>query len=203
MNQGIKGMELYLAGWLLALAAFYLGGLDTGTLMPMLVAGANAIALILILVGIRRFADQNKHFKTAKILAAFAFVVSLGMIALQGLSMGGITDWMAIAASCLIVAADILFLTYSGFVLYAFCSLARQEGKQAEAGVLSYLWAIFLTLAIVYLLTQTAAVLLVNQVMPALTYAVPVAGLPMLAAGFWIVVRMVRLNPFQTQTHSG
>jgi len=193
MDQGIKGIGLFFAGWILALATYYLGALDTGLWVPLVVTGVELFGFSLMFIGTRQISDQHRNYKSAQIIAVVALVGTLGMGILQGLSLEGITNWMAIAAICLAPAGDILFMTLTGLVLLGICDWLKLNGKEREANRLSYLWAIFLTFAILYLVIQTVAVLLVNEGLSALTYIVPATGLPMLAIGAVLIVRICRI----------
>ncbi len=199
MIQGIRGIGLFFAGWIMALTTFYLGALDTGIWVPFAVRGVEIIGLVLMLFGIRQISDLHKKYKTAGVVVAFALGVSIGMGVIQVLSLEGITVWMAIAAICLALAGDILFMILSGLVLLGLSNIVRQDGNEGEANRLSYLWAIFLTLAILYLMIQVVGVLLVNEGLPALTYIVPATGLPLLIAGTLLIARVYRICAVQIQ----
>lgn len=197
MNQGMKGIGLILAGWILSLTTYYLGPLDTGRWVPLVVSGVEILGLILILVGIRQISDQHKNYKAAGIVTAFALASSLGMGVLQALSLDGIQVWMAIAAIFLAVTGDVLFMILTGLVLLGLSDQGRQGGNEAEANRLSYLWSVFLTFAILYLIIQVAAVLLINEGLSALTYVVPATGLPLLIIGILLITRVYRLGATQ------
>jgi hypothetical protein len=199
MNQGIKGIGLFFTGWILALTTNYLGALDTGIWVPFAVTGVEIFGLILMLIGVRQSADQYKNYKTAGIVATFALIASLGMGAIQALSLEGITEWMAIAAICLAVTGDISFMILTGLVLLGLSDRIRHNGNEVEANRLDYLWATFLTFAILYLVIQAVAVLLVNEGLPALTYIVPATGLPLLIVGTVLITRVYQSYPLQVQ----
>lgn len=199
MNQGIKGIELFLAGWILALAAYYLGGLDTGVWVPLVVTGVEIVGLILIIAGIGKLTSLHKYFMAAGTVAAFALIASLGIEGIQALSLEGIADWMAIAAISLALIGDILFLGLTGLMFVGLSRVIRQVGNEKAANRLGYLWAVFLTFATLYLLSQAVSILLINQGLAALTYAVPATGFPMLIVGFVLVAQVYRIRPFQNQ----
>jgi hypothetical protein len=193
MDQGIKGIGLFFVGWILALATYYLGPLDTGLWVPLIVTGAELFGYSMMLVGIRQISDLQRNYKSAQIVAVLALIVSIGMGILQALSLEGITNWMGIVAICLAPTGDILFMILTGLILLGLSERLRLDGKEREANRLSYLWAIFLTFAILYLVIQTVAVLLVNEGLSALTYIVPATGLPLLAIGMVLIVRIYRI----------
>jgi len=199
MNQGIKGIELFFAGWILALAAYYLGPLDTGLWIPLVVTGVEILGMVLMLAGVWQISNQHKNYKAAGIVAVFTLVASLGTGALQVLSMEGITDFLAIAAIVIALGGDILFLILTGLVLLGLSNQVKQTGNEQEANRVVYLWAIFLTFAILYLLIQVAAVLLINEGLEALTYVVPAAGLPLLIIGAVLIVRIYRIHSLRLQ----
>jgi len=202
MNQGtigIKGMDLFFAGWILALASYYLGPLDTGVLIPLAVIGVEIFGLILMLVGIKQISTQHKNYKAAGIIAAFTLIVSLGMGGIQVLSMEGITEALAFAAISLALTGDILFMILTGLILLGLSDLVRQSGNEREANSVSYLWAIFLTFAILYLVIQVVAVLLINEGLEALTYIVPATGLPLLVIGTVLIMRVYRIGLLKLQ----
>jgi hypothetical protein len=194
MNQGIRWLEVFFAGWILALTTYYLGALDTGRWIPFVVTGVEILGLILIIAGIRQIADQHKNYKAAGIVAIFALVVSLGMGFVQTMSLEGISGYLSIAAICLAITGDILFMVLTGLVLLGLNSQIRQAGNEREANRLTYLWAIFLTFAILYLIIQVVAVLLVNEGLAALTYIVPATGIPMLIVGVVVIVWVYRFH---------
>lgn len=194
MDQGTKGMGLFFAGWILALATYYLGPLDTGFWVPLVVIGAELVGYSLMLIGTRKISDQHRNYKRAQIVSVLALVVSLGLGILQALALEGITSWMAIIAICLAPTGDILFMILTGLILLGICDRLNLEGKEHEANRLSYLWAIFLTFAILYLVIQTVAVLLVNEGLSALTYIVPATGVPLLAIGMVLIIRIYRIH---------
>lgn len=199
MNQGMKGIELFWAGWMMALVTYYLGGLDTGLWLPIIVIGVEIVALLLMLVGIRSFAERHRNFKTAEIVTVVALIVSLCTEGLFIFSGRGITDWMAIAAICLALAGDILFVVLTGLVLLGHCAMIREGGNEKAANQLGYLWALFLTFAVLYMGIQTVAILLVNEGLEALTYLVPALGIPMLVAGLLVLVNLYRIHSSQPQ----
>jgi hypothetical protein len=195
----MSGIGLFFTGWILALTTYYLGALDTGLWIPMAVTGVQILGLCLMLVGTRQIAGQHKNYKAAGIVAAFILIFSLGMGTIQVLALEGITEWMAIAAICLAVTGDILFMILTGLVLLGIRDQAKLDGNEAEANRLAYLWAMLLTFAILYLVIQAVAVLLVNEGLSALTYIVPATGLPLLITGAVLVVRVFRLRAVQVQ----
>ena len=202
MNQGtigIKGMDLFFAGWILALASYYLGPLDTGVLIPLAVTGVEIFGFILMLVGIKQISTQHKNYKAAGIIAAFTLIVSLGMGGIRVLSMEGITEVLALAAISLALTGDILFMILTGLILLGLSDLVRQSGNEREANSVSYLWAIFLTFAILYLVIQVVAVLLINEGLEALTYIVPATGLPLLVIGTVLIMRVYRIGLLKLQ----
>jgi hypothetical protein len=199
MDQGMKGIGLFFAGWILALTAYYLGALDTGIWVPLAVSGVEIFGLILILFGVRQISDQHHNYKYAQTFAALAFFSSLCMGILQVLSLEGIVSWMAIAAICLAPTGDVLFMILTGLILLGICDQLKQDGNEREANRLSYLWVIFLTFAVLYLLIQTVAILLVNEGLSALTYIVPAMGLPLLVIGAVTSVRVYRIYELPKQ----
>jgi len=199
MNQGTKGIELFLAGWIMALVTYYLGGLDTGAWIPLGVTGIEIFGLILMIAGIGKLVNLHKNFMAAGTVAAFALIASLGIEGIQALSLEGIADWMAIAAISLALIGDILFLALTGLMMIGMSKVMRLEDKEKAANRLEYLWAEFLTFAILYLASQVVSILLINEGLAALTYAVPATGLPMLIVGVVLVVQVYRTGPFQTQ----
>jgi hypothetical protein len=199
MDQGMKGIGLFLTGWILVLATYYLGPLDTGLWVPLVVTGVEIIGLSLMLIGIRQISDQHKNYRVAQTIAVLALVASLGIGILEVLSLGGITYWMAIVAVFLAVAGDLLFMILSGLIFLGLSARVRINGNESEANRVGYLWAIFLTFAILYLLIQVVAVLLINEGLAALTYIVPVAGLPLLVVGALLIVRIYRMHAIQVQ----
>jgi len=199
MDQGIKGMGLFFTGWILALSAYYLGALDTGLWMPQAVAVVEIFGLILMLIGVRQISDQHRNYKTAQIIAILALTAGLGMGIVQVLSLEDITIWMAIAAICLTLAGNILFVILTGLVVLGIRDQVKLDGNEPEANRLAYLWAIFLTFYILYLLIQVIAVLLVNEGLSALTYIVPVMGLPILVIGVLLITRVYRIFQVQVQ----
>ena len=202
MNQGtigMKGIDLFFAGWILALAAFYLGPLDTGLWIPLAVTGTEIFGLIIVLAGIRQISIQHKNYKAAGIVAAFTLIVSLGMGGIQVLSMEGITDVLAFAAIGLALTGDILFLILTGLILLGLSDLVRLSGNERVANSVAYLWAIFLTFAILYLVIQVVSVLLINEGLEALTYIVPATGLPLLIIGTALIVRVYRIDLLKLQ----
>lgn len=199
MNKGMNGIERFWAGWMIVLVTYYLGGLDTGFWLPSVLTGIEILAFILMLTGIRPFSEKHKNFKTAAAITAVAFAISIGAESVQLFSLGGITDWMAIAAICLAATGDILFVVLTGLVLLGHCALIRLDGNEKAANRLGYLWALFLTFTVLYMAIQAAAILLVNEGLEALTYAVPATGIPMLIIGLIIVVNLYRSHLAQTQ----
>lgn len=199
MNQGTKGIELFLAGWIMALVTYYLGGLDTGAWIPLGVTGIEIFGLILMIAGIGKLVNLHKNFMAAGTVAAFALIASLGIEGIQALSLDGIADWMAIAAISLALTGDILFLALTGLMMIGMSKIIGLEDKEKAANRLGYLWAEFLTFAILYLASQVVSILLINEGLAALTYAVPATGLPMLIVGVVVVVQVYRAGPFQTQ----
>ncbi len=194
MKQGIREIGLFFAGWILALTTYFLSPLDTGLWVPFAVIGAEILGFSLMLFWIRQISDQHRYFKKAAAVAGLALFASVGMGAIQALSLSGITEWMAILAICLVVTGDVLFLFLTGLVLLGLSDRIRLDGKEGEANRLAYLWAIFLTFAILYLMMQMVAVLLVNEGLSALTYVVPAAGMPLLIVGAVLVVQVYRIH---------
>lgn len=190
MKQGIKGIELFLAGWMIALVIHYLGGLDLGLWLPVLITGLEIVAMAMILIGVRGFHDNHKNFNAIVPLAAAILIISIAKAGLLIASMEGIADWMAIPAMGLVLADDILFIVLSGLMLLGFVALHMDAGEEQEANRLRHNWILFLVVASVYVLIQIASVLLVNETLSALTYMVPALGLPMLAAGGVAVWRL-------------
>jgi uncharacterized membrane protein len=192
MNQGIKGTEIFWAGWMMAVVTFYLGGLDTGQWLPLAFNGVEIVALVMMLAGVRSLYQTHKNYKAATIIVAVALIVSFGTGGLLILATGGITSWMAIAALCLAVTGDTLFVVTTGLVLLGNCAMIRQDGNEKAANRLGYLWALFLTFGILYMLIQAAAILLVNENLEALTYVVPATGVPMLIVSLLIILNLYR-----------
>lgn len=199
MEQGIKGIGLFFAGWMLALTTYYLGALDTGLWVPLVVTGIEIFGLILMLVGIWQIADQHRHYKSARIVATLALVFSLGMGTVQVFSLVGITNYLAIAAICLALIEAILFMILTVLILMGLSDRIKMDGKDNEANRLDYLRAVFLTFAILYLVIQAVAILLINEGLAALTYIVPVTGLPLLVVGFVLILRVYRIHALQGQ----
>jgi hypothetical protein len=199
MNQGMKGIELFLAGWMIALVAFYLGGLDTGSWVPLVVSGVEIVGLILIIVGIRHFSEQHINFKAARIVGITTLILYLGIGGVQILSAQGIENWMSITAILLTLSGDIMFMILTGLTLLGFCDLVGIDDNEKIVNRLSYRWVLFLTFAILYILMQTASVLLVNQGLAALTYVVPVVGAPVLFIGVSVVLLLYQIYPQHTE----
>jgi hypothetical protein len=198
VDQGMKGIGLFLAGWMLALTTYYLGALDTGLWIPLIVTGVEMIGLGLILAGIWQFSD-HRNYKSSKVVAVLALGFSLGMGIVQVLSLEEITYSLAIAAICLTLIQDVLFMVLTGLILLGLSDRLRKESGEKDANRLDYLWAVFLTFAVLYLIIQGVAVLLVNEGLAALTYMVPAAGLPLLIVGILLILRVYRISSIQGQ----
>ena len=190
MNQGIKGIALFLTGWMIALVTNYLGGLDLGLWLPVVVTGIEVVAMAMMLVGIRGFHERHKYFNAAIPVTVFLLMVALAKACVLLISMSHIADWMAVFAMALVLADDILFMMLTGLMLLGFVALYKDAGEEKAADRLRYNWVLFLTFAILYVAIQITSVLLVNEPLSALTYAVPALGLPMLIAGGTAVWRL-------------
>jgi len=197
MEQGKSGMEMFLAGWIVALAAIYLGGLNTGSWVPLLVSAIQLVALLVVFLGIKELKNQSKTFAGAGVATVLAIVAAAGLGILQFLSMESISAWISITAICLTFCGDVLFLLLTGLMLNG---VLKDESVKAEKQGkldLRYRWVLFLTFDIIYLLIQSLAVVLANENLPALTYVVPATGIPVLAAGVMIVSELYRLDHHQ------
>ena len=197
MERRKSGMEMFLAGWIVVLAANYLGGLNTGAWIPLLVSGTQLIALIVVFVGIRKLKEQRQSSGSAGFVTALAIVATVGIGILQFLSMDNLSAWMSIAALCLTFSGDVLFLLLTGLVLAG--AMKHEPGKEESSRRLDlrYRWILFLTFDILYLLIQSMAVVLANENLPALTYVVPATGIPVLIAGIMIVTELYRIHSVQ------
>jgi hypothetical protein len=191
MNQGIKGIEIFLGGWMVALVTNYLGGLDLGQWLPLVVASMEIVAMAMILFGIHGFRKSHKNFNAAVPVAFTILIISIAKAGLLAVSMGGIADWMAISSMILVLADDILFMALTGLMLLGFAALKIDAGDEKAAHRLRNVWVLFLLCSIIYVVTQITSVLLVNESVAALTYIVPVLGLPMLIVGGVAVWRLV------------
>lgn len=194
----MKGIGLFLAGWILALTTYYLGALDTGLWVPLLVTGVEMIGLILILAGVWQFSD-HRNYKSSKVVAVLALGFGVGMGIVQVLALEEITNYLAIAAICLTLIQDVLFMVLTGLILLGLSDRLRKDGGEKDANRLDYLWAVFLTFAVLYLIIQGVAVLLVNEGLAALTYVVPAVGLPLLIVGIMLILRVYRICSIQGQ----
>ena len=190
MDQGIKGIEIFFAGWMLAMTAYILGGLDTGGWIPLVVNGACALGLALMLAGLGKAPNKDGRIRAAKILYAVALTASLGMLGLLYLSELGIRDWMGVLAMGLVFSGEILFVAGTGLASANLRNTIKASGDEKAAGSLSYQWALFLTFAILFIASQAISILLVNESLPALTYLTPAMGLPLLAAGMVMIVKL-------------
>jgi hypothetical protein len=199
MEQVNKGMEFFLAGWILALATNYLGGLDTGLWIPFLVVSIEVVSLILMYWGVRKFSDLHKNFKKALYVLALSLACALGLGVLLAMSALDMSVWISITAICLTLIGDILFLALTGLIFLGTIELGLYDEDGKTKTSLGYRWALFLTFGILYVLIQSLAVLLANENLPALTYLVPVMGLPMLATGIMIAAQVYRIKPLQPQ----
>lgn len=199
MYHGMKGIELFFAGWILALTTYYLGALDTGVWVSLAVTGVEILGLSLMLAGIRQITEQHRKYRAAGIVAAFTLAASVTMMMIQVISLGGITLWMAIAAIIIEVAGGILFMVLSGLVLLGVGDLVKLQGNQFEANRLVYLWSVFLTFAILYMVIQAVAVLLSNEGLTALTFIVPTMGIPLLITGAVLIVRVYHIHAVELQ----
>lgn len=199
MDQVTKGIGIFFAGWMLALTTYYLGALDTGLWVPLVVTGIEIFGLILMLVGIWKITDQHRNYKSARIVATLALIFSLGMGTVQVLSLAGITNYLAIAAICLALIEAILFMILTVLILIGLSDRIKMDGKESEANRLDYLRSVFLTFAILYLVIQAVAILLINEGLAALTYIVPVAGLPLLIVGIVLILQVYRIHALQVQ----
>lgn len=195
MDQGIRGMDLFWAGWMTALVAFYLGGLNTGPWLPLIVASVGGLALILMIVGLRQFPSTHRSFRVAERIAIAALIIRLCYVAILAISMVGITNWMSAAALMLALASDVLFMILTGIVFLGSRTWALQNGDEKATGGFRAVWALFLAFAILYVAAQTVSILFVNEGIAALTYGVPVAGIPVLVIGIVLVVRIGRAHP--------
>lgn len=198
MDQGMKGIGLFLAGWILAVTTYYLGALDTGLWIPLLVTGVEIVGLILILAGVWQFSD-HRNYKSSKVVAVLALGSGVGMGIVQVLALEEITNYLAIAAICLTLIQDVLFMVLTGLILLGLSDRLRKDGGEKDANRLDYLWAVFLTFAVLYLIIQGVAVLLVNEGLAALTYVVPAVGLPLLIVGIMLILRVYRICSIQGQ----
>jgi hypothetical protein len=199
MDQGTRGIGLFFAGWILALTTYYLGALDTGLWVPLGVTCVEIFGLILMLAGIRQASGQHKNYKAAGIVAALALGASLGMGIVQALSMEGITYFLAIAAIGLALIGDILFMILTGLILLGLSDRLKLDAKEREANRVAYLWAMFLTFAVLYLVIQAVAVLLINEGLSALTYIVPATGLPLLVVGIVLIISVYQIHSVRVQ----
>jgi hypothetical protein len=199
MYHGMRGIELFFAGWILALTTYYLGALDTGVWVSLAVTGVEILGLSLMLAGIRQITEQHRKYRAAGIVVTFTLVASITMMMIQVISLGGITLWVAIAAIIFEVAGGILFMVLSGLVLLGVGDLVRQQGNQFEANKLVYLWSVFLTFAILYMVMQVVAVLLSNEGLTALTFIVPAMGIPLLITGAVLIVRVYQIHGVKLQ----
>lgn len=197
MEQGKSGMEMFLAGWIVALATIYLGGLNTGSWIPLLVSPIQLVALLVVFLGIRELINQSKIFAGAGVVTVLAIVAAAGLGILQFLSMESMSAWISITAICLTFSGDALFLLLTGLVLYGVLKLESVKAEKQRKLDLRYRWVLFLTFDIIYLLIQSLAVVLANENLPALTYVVPATGIPVLAAGVMIVSELYRLDHHQ------
>lgn len=186
-----------MAGWIIALTANYLGGLDTGSWMPLVVSAVQLIALSLVFAGVRKLKDQHPNFGRAGIAAALAIAAVLGIGLLQLYSMETMSPWISIAAICLTLAGDVLFLLLTGLVLLGAMKQDAEEPQKDTGFGLRYKWVLFLAFDILYIVIQSLAVLLTNENLPALTYVVPAMGLPVLVTGAMIAVGLYRIHPKQ------
>jgi hypothetical protein len=190
MDQGIKGIEIFFAGWMLALTAYFVGGLDTGAWIPLVVDGVGTLGLALVLAGLGKAPNKDGRIRAAKILFGLALAASLGMLALLYLSELGIRDWMGALAVALVFAGEILFVVGTGLAAGNLRNAIRNAGDEKVAGSLSYQWALFLTFVILFISSQAISILLVNESLRALTYLTPALGIPMLAMGMVMIVKL-------------
>lgn len=190
-------MELFMSGWILALATNYLRGIDTGVWMPLVVVACDALSMVLMIAGLHQIAGLHKKYKTAKTVTVFALISSLGLLAVLIFAGQSIVLWMAVAASVLTIASDTLFLVLTGLFVTGTADLVEHRGDEQAARKLGYRWTLFLTFGVLYVLMQAIAVLLVNQGLAALTYVVLAVGAPVLVAGLLIVTQVYRTSPLQ------
>lgn len=179
-----------MAGWMVVLAANYLGGLNTGPLMPLIVSATQLIALFVAFLGIRELKSQSETFGRAGQATILAMLTIAGLGVVQFLSLESVSAWMSIAAISLTFCGDLLFLLLTGLTLYGIMKQETGQTATSKRLDLRYRWVLFLTFDIIYLLVQSMAVVLVNENLPALTYVVPATGLPVLIAGAMIVTEV-------------
>lgn len=194
MSQGNKGMELFLTGWVLALSTNYLGGLDTGSWMPIVVHAMEIFAFGFMMGGSRILADLHKNFKVAGLVALFACLISLGLETICVISVQGTSAWMSIGAIALMFMGDLLFLWLTALVLQGTIELIRNGGDEKTAESLRYRVMLFLTFGTLFVAIQATAILLVNEGLTALTYVVPIMGIPVLIMGVLIAVDLYKIH---------
>lgn len=183
-----------MAGWMVALAANYLGGLNTGSWVPLIVSATQLIALFVVFLGIRELKSRSETFGKAGLLTALAILVSAGLGVVQFLSLESVSAWMSIAAISLTFLGDALFLLLTGVTLYGIMKQESGKASTSQRLDLRYRWVLFLTFDIIYLLVQSMAVVLANENLPALTYVIPATGIPVLIAGIMIVTETTRID---------
>lgn len=145
-------MELFMSGWILALATNYLRGIDTGVWMPLVVVACDALSMVLMIAGLHQIAGLHKKYKTAKTVTVFALISSLGLLAVLIFAGQGIVLWMAIAAPVLTIASDTLFLVLTGLFVTGTADLVEHRGDEQAARKLGYRWTLFLTFGVLYVL---------------------------------------------------
>ncbi len=190
MNLKTKGNEIFLSGLMISLATYYLGGLDMGNWLPLLVCGVQTGGFVLMFIGMRQWSENHKNFKVALgLIVAEMGIYLLFFVVLVGAT-SGISPWEAVAGSILALAGAVIYLIMIGMVFQGLAHQYQESGAELKAKKIHTLWWWFFAFAGANLILRSGAVVLVNQSWIGLTYLLPIVGIPVLIVGGLLVKQL-------------
>lgn len=183
MNLKTKGNEIFLSGLMISLVTYYLGGLDMGNWLPLLVCGVQTGGFVLMFIGMRQWSENHKNFKVALgLIVAEMGIYLLFFVVLVG-AMGSISVWEAVTGSFLALAGAIIYLVMIGMVFQGLACQYQESGDEGKAKKVRAIWWCFFAFGAASLILRIGAVVLVNQSWIGLTYLLPIMGIPVLIVG--------------------